>query len=139
MRTLDLPPSSSPAAKWVWRPTPQTVTVSYAEQEKVAQEQRTRAIKKAEDRLKVLERMVAKLYEDMVAGTISEDNFQKLLANAQREQQDLKQQVAEAGRERCSSITADSLMLMKSCAGDAADALRSADPTLFPITVTRRG
>ena len=72
---------------------------TYAEQEKAAQEQRTRAIKKAEDRLKVLERMVAKLYEDMVAGTISEDNFQKLLASAQREQQDLKQQVAEAGRE----------------------------------------
>ena len=49
-----------------------------------------------EERIEVLEKMVLRLYEDMVAGRITENNFDLLLAKTQKEQAELKEKAAEA-------------------------------------------
>ena len=51
------------------------------------------------ERIETLEKMVLRLYEDMVAGRISENNFNLLLDKTQKEQAELKEKVAE-GRKR---------------------------------------
>ena len=45
---------------------------------------------KDEERIDVLEKMVLRLYEDMVAGRISEANFNLLMEKTQKEQAELK-------------------------------------------------
>ena len=69
---------------------------SYAKQAEAEQEASSFAIAKAQDRIQVLDRMIARLYEDMIAGRVSESNFETLLTNAQREQTSLKEQIASA-------------------------------------------
>ena len=44
----------------------------------------------SEERIEVLEKMVLRLYEDMVAGRISEANFNLMLDKTQKEQAELK-------------------------------------------------
>ena len=45
---------------------------------------------KDEERASVLERMVMKLYEDMISGRITEQNFDLMMKRAQDEQEELK-------------------------------------------------
>ena len=51
------------------------------------------------ERIEVLEKMVLRLYEDMVAGRISEANFNLMLDKTQKEQAELKERVAQ-GRKK---------------------------------------
>lgn len=69
---------------------------SYAQQARVEQEASSFAISKAQDRIQVLDRMISRLYEDMIAGRVNEANFETLLNNAQREQTTLKEQIEAA-------------------------------------------
>ena len=48
-----------------------------------------RSLTKDEERIDVLEKMVLRLYEDMVAGRISEANFNLMLSKTQKEQAEL--------------------------------------------------
>lgn len=45
-----------------------------------------RSLTKDEERIEVLEKMVLRLYEDMVAGRITDANFNLLLEKTQKEQ-----------------------------------------------------
>ena len=54
-----------------------------------------------EERIEVLDKMVMRLYEDMIAGRISEQNFNTMLEKTQTEQTELKAKVSE-GRKRLS-------------------------------------
>ena len=58
-------------------------------------------IQKAKDRLELLEKMVAKLYEDMLSEKISAETFDNLMQKAKHEQETLKRQIAE-DESRCS-------------------------------------
>jgi DNA invertase Pin-like site-specific DNA recombinase len=64
--------------------------------------ERTRAIKKAETeltksafRINELDRIISRIYEDHVAGKLSDERFEKMLAGYETEQADLKVNVAE--------------------------------------------
>jgi len=68
-----------------------------------AEQERERAaleksVEQDEARLSVLEKLVMKLYEDMVAERISDENFQALLSKAQAEQDMLQTRVNESRR-----------------------------------------
>ena len=56
-----------------------------------------RTLAKDGERIDVLEKMVLRLYEDMVAGRITDANFNLLLEKTQKEQAELKAKV-EKGR-----------------------------------------
>ena len=58
-----------------------------------------RALIKDKERIEVLEKMVLRLYEDMVAGRISETNFNLMLAKTQTEQSELRERVAQVESE----------------------------------------
>ena len=61
-------------------------------------------IAKAEERIEVLEKMVLRLYEDMVVGRITEINFNLLLAKTQKEQAQLKARVGEGRKHLADEI-----------------------------------
>lgn len=63
-----------------------------------------RSLAKDGERVEMLEKMVLRLYEDMVAGRISEENFNLLLEKTQKEQAELKARVEE-GRKRLEDET----------------------------------
>ena len=67
----------------------------YDKKAKSEQDARSHAIIKAQDRIKVLERMVGRLYEDIATGKITQSNFDSLIAKAQSEQEALEKQIAE--------------------------------------------
>jgi hypothetical protein len=52
-------------------------------------------IRRNSDRLALTERMISKLYEDVLSGTITETTFNSMLAKTQAEQQELRKQIAE--------------------------------------------
>lgn len=54
-----------------------------------------RNIAKATDRLEVLEKMIGRLYEDMISGKISESNFASLMKKTEDEQRALQVQITE--------------------------------------------
>ena len=54
-----------------------------------------RSLAKDEERIEVLEKMVLRLYEDMMAGRISDTNFNLMLGRTQTEQAELKARVEE--------------------------------------------
>ena len=58
-----------------------------------------RSLTKDEERIEVLEKMVLRLYDDMVAGRITDANFNLLLSKTQKEQAELRAKV-EDGRKR---------------------------------------
>ena len=58
-----------------------------------------RSLTKDEERIEVLEKMVLRLYEDMVAERITDVNFNLLLSKTQKEQAELRAKV-EDGRKR---------------------------------------
>ena len=60
-----------------------------------------RSLTRDEERIEVLDKMVMRLYEDMIAGRISEQNFNTMLEKTQTEQTELKTKVSE-GRKRLS-------------------------------------
>ena len=66
-----------------------TVTEMQAQRDTLRQ-----TIVKAQSRIEVLEKMIARLYEDMISGSIDEDTFRTLMQKTQDEQKDLKKQVA---------------------------------------------
>ena len=55
-----------------------------------------RSLAKDEERIEVLEKMVLRLYEDMMAGRISDTNFNLMLGRTQTEQAELRARVEEA-------------------------------------------
>lgn len=57
----------------------------------------SKQVVKDAERLEVLDRMIMKLYEDMIAGRISEQNFNAMMEKAQNEQTELRKKV-EANR-----------------------------------------
>lgn len=59
----------------------------------------TKLVEKDEKRLVALERIISKLYEDMIEEKITEENFNTILEKSQREQADLKERVKQS-RER---------------------------------------
>lgn len=73
---------------------------SYAERVRAEREKQEKKLAKAKSRMEVLDRMIAKLYEDLAEGRITEANFEKLLANAQDEQQKLDRQIALANAQQ---------------------------------------
>ena len=60
-----------------------------------------RSLTRDEERIEILDKMVMRLYEDMIAGRISEQNFNTMLEKTQTEQTELKTKVSE-GRKRLS-------------------------------------
>ena len=64
-------------------------------EERQQNEALTRQVMKDEERLAVLERMVMKLYEDMISGRITEQNFDMMMKKAQSEQASLQAQLDE--------------------------------------------
>ena len=54
-----------------------------------------RSVTRDEERIEVLDKMVMRLYEDMIAGRISEQNFNTMLEKTQTEQTELKAKVSE--------------------------------------------
>jgi hypothetical protein len=74
---------------------------SYQAEQKNQREALERSLTKDEERIDALEKMVLRLYEDMVAERISEANFNLMLSTTQKEQAELKARVAE-GRKRLS-------------------------------------
>ena len=68
-------------------------------QQKGQREAMERTLAKDGERIDVLEKMVLRLYEDMVAGRITEENFNLLQEKTQKEQAELKAK-AEEGRKR---------------------------------------
>ncbi len=69
--------------------------------ETILAEQRTqrealaRQVAKDNERLAVLDRMIMKLYEDMISGRVTEANFSRMMQKAQDEQKDLTERVKE--------------------------------------------
>ena len=63
-----------------------------------------RSLTKDEERIDVLEKMVLRLYEDMVAGRISEANFNLLMEKTQAEQAELKAKVEEGRKKLADEI-----------------------------------
>ena len=55
----------------------------------------SRQLARDEERMEVLEKMVMKLYEDMVAGRISEQNFDLMMGKSQKEQEELKKRISK--------------------------------------------
>ena len=49
-----------------------------------------RSLTRDEERIEVLDKMIMRLYEDMIAGRISEQNFNTMLEKTQTEQAELK-------------------------------------------------
>jgi len=68
-------------------------------EQKDQREAMERTLARDGERIEVLEKMVLRLYEDMVAGRITEENFNLLLEKTQKEQAELKAKVEE-GRKR---------------------------------------
>lgn len=58
-----------------------------------------RGMSEDSERIRELEKLIARLYEDMVAGRVSEGNFERILTNTQREQETLQNRV-KLNRER---------------------------------------
>ena len=68
----------------------------FAAEELAEREAVERSIAEDSERLAALDRIISRVYEDMVAGRISEENFDRILANSQTEQTTLKNRVALA-------------------------------------------
>ncbi len=63
-----------------------------------------RSIDEDSERITALERIISRVYEDMIAQRISEDNFNRILENSQTEQATLKNRVM-LNRERLAQQT----------------------------------
>ena len=77
------------------------VTNTCEAEQREQREAMERSLTRDEERIEVLDKMVMRLYEDMIAGRISEQNFNTMLEKTQTEQTELKAKVSE-GRKRLS-------------------------------------
>lgn len=68
---------------------------SYSVEMREEKETIGRRTEKAKDRLLLLDKMVTKLYEDMLSEKISGETFERLLAKTQQEQEALKAEIAD--------------------------------------------
>ena len=59
-------------------------------EQKGQREAMERSLAKDEERISILEKMMLRLYEDMAAGRINEQNFNLMLEKTQKEQEELK-------------------------------------------------
>lgn len=66
---------------------------AYEIEQKAQNEVKSRQIVKAKDRLEALDRMVARLYEDLLSEKITESTFETMMAKTQKEQEALKTQI----------------------------------------------
>lgn len=66
---------------------------------------------KDRDRIMAIEKIITKLYEDMIAGRINESNFNLMLDKAQKEQDALKEKIKIQEREKNSSQDAEAMNL----------------------------
>ena len=76
-------------------------TITCEAEQREQREAMERSLTRDEERIEVLDKLVMRLYEDMVAGRISEQNFNTMLEKTQTEQTELKARVSE-GRKRLS-------------------------------------
>ena len=83
--------------------------LSQAAEQKEASEKKVDEIQLAKDmdRITALEKIMTKLYEDMIAGRINEDNFNAMLAKAQKEQDALKERIKSQQQEKNTSKSAE--------------------------------
>lgn len=63
-------------------------------EQKAQAETYARQIMKNKERLSVLEKMVSRLYEDMITGKISEPNFEAMITKSQSEQAEVRKAIA---------------------------------------------
>ena len=63
-----------------------------------------RSLAKDEERISILEKMMLRLYEDMAAGRINEQNFNLMLEKTQKEQEELKAKVSEEKKKLADEI-----------------------------------
>ena len=68
-----------------------------------------RSFAKDEERINILEKMVLRLYEDIAAGRINEQNFNLMLEKTQKEQEELKAKISEEKKK-----VADEIQLVNS-------------------------
>lgn len=62
-----------------------------------------RTLQKSENRIKELDRLFKRIYEDMVSGVISEARFQMLADSYEQEQDELREKITIAGRRNSKS------------------------------------
>ena len=63
-----------------------------------------RSLAKDEERINILEKMVLRLYEDITAGRINEQNFNLMLEKTQKEQEELKAKISEGKKKLADEI-----------------------------------
>ena len=63
-----------------------------------------RSLAKDKERINILEKMVLRLYEDIAAGRINEQNFNLMLEKTQKEQEELKAKVSEEKKKLADEI-----------------------------------
>lgn len=61
--------------------------------QKTGRESLEKSLSKDKERVKVLEKMIVKLYEDMAEGRINDQNFNLILGKTQKEQEELKAKI----------------------------------------------
>lgn len=61
--------------------------------QKTGRESLEKSLSKDKERVKVLEKMIVKLYEDMAEGRINDQNFNLILGKTQKEQEELKDKI----------------------------------------------
>ncbi len=61
--------------------------------QKTGRENLEKSLSKDKERVKVLEKMIVKLYEDMAEGRINDQNFNLILGKTQKEQEELKAKI----------------------------------------------
>lgn len=102
-------------------------------EQKGQREAMERSLAKEEERIRVLEKMVLRLYEDMVAGRINEQNFNLMLEKTQKEQEELKAKVSEKKKK-----LADEIQLVNSARQWTAAIQEYADITELDAEVLNR-
>ena len=73
-------------------------------EQKGQREAMERSLAKDEERISILEKMMLRLYEDMAAGRINEQNFNLMLEKTQKEQEELKAKVSEEKKKLADEI-----------------------------------
>lgn len=64
-------------------------------EQKAQSESLARQIMKNKERLEILEKMITRLYEDMISGKISEANFEIMISRAQSEQAEVRKSIEQ--------------------------------------------
>ena len=73
-------------------------------EQKGQREAMERSLAKDEERISILEKMMLRLYEDMAAGRINEQNFNLMLEKTQKEQEELQAKISEGKKKLADEI-----------------------------------